>query len=291
MGSIDKIVIISGLSGSGKSVALRAFEDIGYFCIDNMPISLLPKFLDLPTPASFQGLKIALVMDIRLMGWEENYREIIDSLRERGIKLFIVFLDSSDEVLINRFKMTRRHHPLNHLGSLPEVITKERQRMAAISESADLVIDTSNFTVHNLSYSIRQRFADDAPLGQFNIIIYSFGFGLGVPRDADLVLDVRFLPNPFFQKKLKDLTGNDLPVVNYIMESEETRKFLSLLYPLLDYLGEKYQEGRTFLVIAVGCTGGRHRSVCIANEMQKYLAKREYLVDIIHRDLDISNFD
>jgi UPF0042 nucleotide-binding protein len=291
MGSIDKIVIISGLSGSGKSVALRAFEDIGYFCIDNMPISLLPNFLDLPTPASFQGLKIALVMDIRLMGWEENYQEIIDSLRERGIKLFIVFLDSSDEVLINRFKMTRRHHPLKHLGSLPEVITKERQRMAAISESADLVIDTSNFTVHNLSYSIRQRFADYAPLGQFNIIIYSFGFGLGVPRDADLVLDVRFLPNPFFQKKLKDLTGNDLPVINYIMESEETRKFLSRLYPLIDYLGEKYQEGRTFLVIAIGCTGGRHRSVCIANEMRKYLAKRDYLVDVIHRDLDISDFD
>ena len=163
--------------------------------------------------------------------------------------------------------------------------------MAAIYESADLVIDTSNFTVHNLSYSIRQRFAADAPLGKFNIIIYSFGFGLGVPRDADLVLDVRFLPNPFFQKKLKDLTGNDLPVVNYIMESEETQKFLSLLYPLLDYLGEKYQEGRTFLVIAVGCTGGRHRSVCIANETQKYLAERGYLVDVIHRDLDISEFD
>ncbi len=280
-----KIVIITGLSGSGKSVVLRAMEDIGYYCIDNMPILLLPDLLELEAMESTFKSNVALVMDVRMIGFDDDHEAVLRKLREKGFSPFVIFLEAANEVVIKRYKMTRREHPLTGLGDLADAIKAERKKLAGIRTNADMVIDTSTYDIHKLAHIIRKLFSDDGVTESFNVVVKSFGFGLGLPGDADIVIDVRFLPNPFFDDKLRDMTGVDRPVADFILEKEQAKDLLSYLLPFVEFLLTRFQEGRTYLNIAIGCTGGRHRSVCIANVLHNHLKAQNYNSQVFHRDL------
>jgi RNase adapter protein RapZ len=280
-----RIVILTGLSGSGKSTASRALEDMGFFCVDNLPIALLPKLLDLSSASVGEYSKIALVMDLREKDFIRTYREVFSRLGAEGYQLEILFLEAADEVLVRRYSQTRRTHPLAEGQGLVEGIRKEREVLAELRSMATLVVDTSTYNVHQLEAAIREVFGQ-RPLGRRMALTFlSFGYTHGIPQESDLVIDVRFLPNPYFAEELKDLPGSDPRIHDFLMGFQETRDFLSRLQNMLSFLLPLYErEGKAYLTVAIGCTGGQHRSVAVAEKM-KSLIQDQFPVRIRHRDL------
>jgi len=281
-----KIVIITGLSGSGKSTAMRALEDLGFFCVDNLPPVLLPKFIELCKASSGEISKIAMVMDVRERTFLKEYPDIFRELKKKGQKIKILFLESSEEVLVRRFKETRRQHPLAGKGSVLEGIKRERNKLSDLRILASEIVDTSSLTVHQLRKIVTQLFSSIADRRRMTVTLTSFGYKFGIPHDADLVMDVRFLPNPFFVSELQNFTGNDERVYNYVMKGKTVGSFQKKFIALINFLIPHYEkEGKTYLTIGVGCTGGQHRSVAVINSLEKLLSKKRYLVRVIHRDL------
>jgi RNase adapter protein RapZ len=280
------VVIITGLSGSGKSTALKALEDIGYFCIDNLPIHLVPKFLQLRAQITQEDVKVAFGMDVRTKGFVKNYLNFFPRLQKLGYQLHILFLEAGDEILIRRFSQTRRQHPLAEGESIVQAIQNERKQLDSLRHHATRIIDTSTMTVHNLRLLIMEEYSQFPLSRRLNLHVISFGFKYGLPPEADIIMDVRFLPNPFFIKDLKELNGLEAPVQDFVLGREETQEFLSRFFPLLDYLIPNYQkEGKTHLTIAVGCSGGHHRSVVIANSLKEHLQSFELPLSLEHRDI------
>jgi len=281
-----RVVIITGLSGSGKSTVLKAMEDIGFFCVDNLPIVLLPKFLEIRSDAASEISKIALVMDLRERTFIEKYVQVISRLKRKGYRIEILFLEASDEVLLQRFSVTRRSHPLSEDRTIPESIQLERETLNSLKDMASDVIDTSLSNVHQLKDIIYQRYHTALEGKRITINLISFGYKYGLPHDADIVMDVRFIPNPYFVKDLKEYDGNDPQVEEYVLQWKETQEFLEELYRLSSLLTPLYEkEGKAYLNIAMGCTGGRHRSVVIANQLKKHFSERGFRININHRDI------
>lgn len=282
-----RVVIITGLSGSGKSTAIKALEDIGFFCVDNLPVILLPKFLELRLQTPGEITKIAFVMDVREKGFLKEYPQIFKEVKKEGFQMETIFLDCSDEILLRRFSETRRAHPMAEGKSVIEGIKLERESLLHIKSKADKVIDTSNYNVHQLKNAIYEYFSEVSSLKKMTINLLSFGFKYGLPYDADLTMDVRFLPNPYFVEELKNLTGENKKVSNYVLQRSETKKFIRKFYNLIHFLIPLYEkEGRVYLTIAIGCTGGKHRSVAIINELAKTFNKNKYIITIRHRDIE-----
>jgi|UniRef100_A0A7C3SNX3 UPF0042 nucleotide-binding protein len=283
------LYIITGLSGGGKSQTLRILEDLGFFCVDNIPPKLVPTLIELCFSTDGKISRVALVIDIRSENFLEDFREMIDNIKKLNIYYEILFLEADDEVIVRRYNETRRRHPLDKEGrGILESIKLERQRLSEIKEMATYIIDTSGMSTKNLKDKILEIVSKDISNVRlrFMVEITSFGFKYGVPIDAHLVFDVRFLPNPFYILELRPLSGEDERVRNYVLETKEAKEFLDYLKELLDFLIPLYQEeGRTNLNIAIGCTGGRHRAVVIANEIGNYLSEK-YNVKIFHRDID-----
>ena len=281
-----QVIIITGLSGSGKSTAAKTLEDVGFFCVDNIPIDLLPKLLEITDSGGGELDRLALVIDLRQRDFFPRYDSILGALELGGTPMQILFLDARDEVIVRRYSETRRQHPLASQGNVLDGIAKERRELSRIKEKADWVIDTSDMTVHQLRDEIRKVFGSPAN-GTLRIVVNSFGYGRGVPVDSDLVLDVRFLPNPHFVAELKDQEGRDPAVRDWIESHKITRDFLKKLEDLLIFLLPLYiKEGKQYLTLSVGCTGGRHRSVAVAEHLGEYLRAVGYTtVEVRHREL------
>jgi RNase adapter protein RapZ len=281
-----RLVVITGLSGSGKSTALKAFEDIGFFCIDNLPAILLPRFLELQDQISREVIKIALVMDLRGKDFLTKFPKIFQETKRKGYRIEVLFLEADEEVLIRRFSQTRRHHPLGDHRMLSSTIRLERKKMAPIKRLATFCLETSQLNVHQLREEILRLFSKVARPVKMTMNLISFGYKYGLPQEADIVMDVRFLPNPFFVPELKELDGNQKPVIDYIMKWKETKVFIKDFFTLISFLIPQYQkEGKSHLTIAVGCTGGKHRSVTIINMLSEFLKKQKLLINIRHRDI------
>jgi len=281
-----RIAIITGLSGSGKSTALRALEDIGFFCVDNLPVTLLPKLLEMQSGTASEISKIALVMDIRGKQFLEKHVEIISGLKAEGYNIEILFLEASDDSLLHRFSETRRIHPLSEKRTVPDSIKLERDKLSDLKQMADNVIDTSLYNVHELKDLIQRYYLSPSSGKRLVINLTSFGYRYGLPPDADIVLDVRFLPNPYFIKNLSDLDGNDKEVEDYVLGWDESKQFINVLFNMVAFLTPLYEkEGKTYLNIGIGCTGGRHRSVVIINQLSRYFTDRDYQVNLSHRDI------
>lgn len=282
-----KFVIITGLSGAGKTLAMRVFEDHGYFCVDNLPPALIPTFIELCRQSIKKINKIALVIDIRGGGFFDKLFESLNELSKAGHNYEILFLEASDEVLIKRYKESRRRHPLAFEGRIVEGIKSEREKMSKLREVADYIIDTSLTTPAELKEEIVIRFIEQEKEDPFLINIVSFGFKQGIPLDADLVFDVRFLPNPYYIDELRPYTGEDPEVKEFVMKWPESQQFLDKLIDMIQYLIPYYiREGKTQLIIGIGCTGGRHRSVALADEIAARLKIDRCRVIIDHRDID-----
>jgi UPF0042 nucleotide-binding protein len=302
-----RVILISGLSGSGKTTAIKALEDIGFYCVDNLPILLLPKFIELCEQSGGKISKVAVVEDIR--GTEsyppyrqqndgqggkdflEDSRRIIQDLRTEGYPIEILFLDSSDPVLMRRFSETRRQHPLAVGGSIGEGIRLERERLQGIRDMANQVIDTSHFNVHQLKDKIQRYAQEGLSSGQMTVTLLSFGYSFGIPYEADLLMDVRFLPNPYFVEELKRLRGDNPQVAAYVLHWEDTKEFLRRVQEFIRFLLPLYErERKTHLTIAVGCTGGRHRSIVIVNQLaemlREELTERGVFLSVRHRDAE-----
>jgi UPF0042 nucleotide-binding protein len=281
------IFIITGLSGSGKSTAVAAFEDAGFYCVDNMPVALLPKFLELPIETSSEISGLAFVMDLRERSLLSSFTDVFDSLRKSGYHFEIIFLEAEENAIVRRFSQTRRHHPLDHGKTLIESIQNEKEQLEALKKAADRVIDTSNYTVHDLKsiiFKIVEKVVKAAPM---RITVMSFGFKYGIPQDSDLLMDVRFLANPYFVQELKGLDGKADAVKKYVLNHDETQQFLRKYHDLIDFLLPLYEkEGKAYLKIAIGCTGGRHRSVVISENIFHHIRKPDRRVEISHRDID-----
>jgi len=271
------------MSGSGKASVLKAFEDLGYYCVDNLPVELIPEFAELAMQ-SREIRRTALVVDVREGAKLEKLPAILKSVR-RLIPTKVVFLEASDTVLVRRFSETRRPHPLGTDAPVKSALKAERRHLSGIRRLADFVIDTSKFNVHELRAHINERFHEQSPGKSILVSCVSFGFRQGVPEDADLVFDVRFLPNPHFVPEFRPLTGRHPRVAKYIRSFPQTREFISRISDLLVYLLPHYiHEGKSYLTIAFGCTGGQHRSVMIAEEVGKHLRRAGYRVKVTHRD-------
>lgn len=285
-GTTVRIVVITGLAGAGKSTAFRALEDAGFFCIDNLPAILLPKMTELAAHAGSGIQNLAVVIDARDANFLSAAPRLIDEARRAGHQVEVVFLDAKDEVLIRRFSETRRRHPLSPEGSVIDGIARERERLQELKRSADLVIDTSALTVHELRSLLTSRYA---PKGQneLSLTVLSFGYRYGMPPQADLVFDVRFLPNPFFIEELRPFNGTDPRVASYVLEREESQEFLRRILDMSEFLLPRYQrEGKSYVTVALGCTGGKHRSVAMAEALAKRLKEKGIQTGIWHRDKD-----
>jgi UPF0042 nucleotide-binding protein len=283
-----RVVVVTGLSGSGKSTAIKAFEDLDYFCVDNLPVVLLPDFLKLREKSSGDLYHIALGMDIRERSFLESYPRVFNELRQRGTNVEILFLEAADEALQRRFSQTRRKHPLMGDGTVLDRIRAERERLEHLKEMATRVIDTSNLNVHELKRMISRLYTIYPEEDTLHVNVLSFGFKYGVPMEADIVIDVRFLPNPFFIKELRDLNGTQEPVIRFVMQQGQTQTFLDKFTELINYLLPRYrEEGKNYLTIAVGCTGGKHRSVVITEQLKVQLAGLGYPVTAGHRDVEV----
>jgi UPF0042 nucleotide-binding protein len=284
---IQDFVVITGFSGAGKSQAMATFEDAGYFCVDNLPPEMIGSLADL---FGHEGSKVehaAVASDTRGGEYFENLVRVLEDLERNGVPYRLLFLDASDPVLINRFKETRRRHPLANGGSVETAISSEREVLAALKERADVSIDTSDLSAARLRKVVADKMLPHGKIGRLAVTFLTFGFKHGTPRDADLTFDVRFLPNPHYESDLRDLTGLDDAVVEYVESSDGILEFYDHLTPLLDYLLPKYeQEGKSHLTVGIGCTGGRHRSVVIAEHLARvYAARGDLLVDVVHRDV------
>ena len=285
-----KLVIVTGMSGAGKTIALKMLEDIGFYCVDNLPISLVDKFVQLVSEGTSIE-KAALGLDIRSGEELGNLDEILENWRRSNVDVQVLFLDANDAVLIKRYKETRRTHPLAGAGRLENGIEKEREKLAFLKREADYIIDTSMLLTRELRKELEKIFLQDARYKIMYVTVLSFGFKYGIPEDADLVFDVRFLPNPYYDEHLRPLTGQVQAVRDYVMQGGTADAFLKKLYDMIDFLLPNYiNEGKNQLVIAVGCTGGKHRSVTIARALYEHLeAAGEYGIRIDHRDIDKDN--
>ena len=288
MKKIDAI-IVTGLSGSGKSTVIDALEDAGYFCVNNMPVLLLPKFLELRSGSASEVRKLAFGMDLREKEFIEKHDEVYKLLLEQGYDLRVIFLEASEDVLLKRFSQTRRRHPVFHEGGLLESIRAEKEQLQTLKGFADRIIDTSNFTVHQLR-DVMVQYADHGiKLKNMRISILSFGFKYGIPIEADLMLDVRFIPNPYFVPELKKLSGIDERVQQFVKKWPETSVFFNKYFSFLEYVIPLYEkEGKSYLTIAVGCTGGRHRSVTIAEDIYSRLKSMDMACTLSHRDIELA---
>jgi UPF0042 nucleotide-binding protein len=283
-----KIIVITGLSGSGKSTAISAFEDAGFYCVDNMPVALLPKFLELPIESNSEITGLAFVMDLREKSFLYRYSLVFDSLKKKGYQFKILFLEADEESLLKRYSQTRRHHPLSQDKSLLEGIRIEREQLKELKNTANKIIDTSRYTVHDLKSVINNIAQQNKSVAPMRINILSFGFKYGTPHDASLIMDVRFLANPYFVPELKDFNGKSQEIKNYVLNNDEARRFTKKYLDLLDYLIPLYEkEGKAYLTIAVGCTGGRHRSVTIAEALFEHIKKPGRQIMVTHRDIDL----
>lgn len=282
-------VIITGLSGAGKSTALKNFEDLGYFCVDNLPTTLIPKFAEICLQLKYKMKKVALGIDIREGDFLDDLFSSLEELGKMGFSHQILFLEASNSVLVRRYSETRRKHPLDKEGrSILEVIIKERKRLMGIKERADKIIDTTTLTPQEFKQVVFSSFREVPELDTMNVSLVAFGYKYGIPVDADLVIDTRFLPNPHYIEKLKPLTGNNPEVSRFVLKFSVTQKFLRKYSGLLKFLIPYYiREGKSYLTIAVGCTGGRHRSVIVVNELNKFLGKK-YPVKTQYRDIEKS---
>lgn len=283
-----RIVIITGLSGSGKSTAIAAFEDAGYYCVDNMPVALLPKFLELPIESVSDIRGLAFVMDLREKQFLSAYPSVFESLRQKGCRFEILFLEADNRILLQRYSQTRRQHPMaQEKRSLTDSIRAEANELKPLREIADRIIDTSLYNVHKLKELIRGIAEKSDNVSQMRIQILSFGFKYGVPQEADLIMDVRFLPNPYFVPELKDKTGKTKEIQEYIFSRQESTVFLEKYLNLIDYLIPLYEkEGKAYLTLAIGCTGGMHRSVAIAEAVFEHFQCQNRLAGISHRDIE-----
>ena len=281
------IIVITGLSGSGKSHAIRSLEDNGFFCIDNLPVVLIPKFIDLCQGYREEIQKIALGIDLRAGQFFQDWPDVLTEIRETGHHLKVLFFDASDEMLLRRFSETRRPHPLAGGGTIQEGITKERKALEGMRALADIVIDTSDFNVHELKRAMESYYSQILSSRKMTFFLTSFGYKFGIPHDTDMILDVRFLPNPFFISELRGRSGLEPEVRDFVLRREETSTFLDRLCSLLDFTIPQYErEGKSTLTLALGCTGGRHRSVVLVEELKRRLGGGELGIHIIHRDID-----
>ena len=278
-----RFVIVTGMSGAGKSTALKMLEDVGYFCIDNLPLALLPKLVEILRVPSTEFNKVALGIDIR---GGQNFTDLEEMLKDVSYEM--LFLDSGDSVLVKRYKETRRTHPLANEGNIWEGLEKERRVLKPIKKNADYIIDTSLLLTRELKRELQKIFVDIQEYKNLYLTVVSFGFKYGIPNDADLVFDVRFLPNPYYIEELRPKTGNDPEIQEYVMNNGKAEEFLDKLQDMLEFLVPQYiAEGKHQLVIAIGCTGGKHRSVTLANALYHYFEKsNEYGVRIEHRDIE-----
>jgi len=285
---VARLVIITGQSGAGRTLILRAFEDLGYFCVDNLPPALLVRFAELVRKAP-DVLGAAIVIDVRGGNFFQDVDRALDDLREAGQPYSLLFLEAEETVLIHRYKASRRAHPLGSHGSLTEAIRQERERLEALRGRSDLVLDTSTMTPHQARDRIAQLFALEPGGLPFQIRLISFGYKHGIPLDADLVFDVRFLPNPHYEEHLRTQTGQDAEVQDYVLNWPVTQGTLARLSDLLDFLLPLYRhEGKASLAVAIGCTGGRHRSVVVADRLASYLERQGLAVEVEHRDVHTS---
>lgn len=282
-----RFVIVTGMSGAGKSTTLKTLEDIGYFCVDNLPIQLIMRFAEMAYANDNDINNVAIGVDIRSGVYLEQLSECLQALKESQFNYEILFLDSNDDVLIKRYKETRRNHPLARNGRVEDGIRIERQRIAFLRKEADYIIDTTSLLTRELKAELDKIFIENAEYNNFIVSIVSFGFKYGIPRDADLVFDVRFLPNPYYDLELRSLTGNDEAIQNFVMQYDEAKEFMNKISDLLEFLIPNYiKEGKNGLVVAIGCTGGKHRSVTLANGIYKEIQALPYSVKIEHRDID-----
>lgn len=284
-----RFVIVTGMSGAGKSSAMKMLEDVGYFCVDNLPVLLIPKLAELLVVPNAEINKVALGMDIRSSYGPADLGKALDALEKMGITYELLYLDASDDVLIKRYKETRRTHPLAGSGRVDQGLAKERIVLAPLRERADYILDTSRLLIRDLKREINSIFVENKEYKNLYITVLSFGFKYGIPSDADLVFDVRFLPNPYYIEELRPKSGNDREVQEYVMNNEKAEEFLEKLVDMVRFLIPNYvTEGKTQLVIGIGCTGGKHRSVTLANELYHALeqAEGDYGVKIEHRDIE-----
>ena len=286
-----RFIIVTGMSGAGKSTALRTMEDQGYFCVDNLPVLLIEKFAEISRDPHFNYDKVAVGIDIRAGKKLEDLRQVLTNLKDDNFTYEILFLDASDSELVKRFKETRREHPLARGSRVEEGIFEERLRIAFLRECADYIVDTSGLLTRELKREIGKILADDKEYSNMIVSVVSFGYKNGIPRDADLVFDVRFLPNPYYVPNLKHRSGNDPEVRDFVMQTGEGQEFLNRLYNLLEFLVPRYQEneGKHQLVVAIGCTGGRHRSVTMANLLYDMLQQLPYSARVFHRDIGMDS--
>jgi UPF0042 nucleotide-binding protein len=280
----DRFLIITGISGSGKTAVSHFLEDLGYYCVDNLPAKLIPSFVDLWLGRQGEIQRVALVMDMREPGFLTDLPAALDQVKKK-VRPHLIFLDASDETLLKRFSESRRPHPVTRRRSVIEAIRLERRRLAPIKNMADEVFDTSSTNVSQLKELLTRRLVKGRK-PTLQVVVVSFGYKHGVPLDADLIFDTRFLPNPFYVDTLRNRTGKSRQVREYVLRSPETLEFLSRLHGFLDYLLPKFiAEGKSYLTVAIGCTGGRHRSVVLAEELGGYLRKARYDIKVFHRDM------
>ncbi len=281
-----RLVIVTGMSGAGKTQVVRAMEDLGYFCVDNLPPMLIPKFAELCVQSAGRVSKIALVVDIRGGEFFDTLMQVLEDLETQGFIYEILFLEASDETLIRRYKESRRRHPMAPFGRVSEGISRERERLEQIRGRATHIIDTSDLATSQLKEKITALFAGERESDRMTVTVVSFGFKYGIPLDADMVFDVRFLPNPFYVESLRRKSGKEAEVSDYIGKWPITHQFLDKLGSLIDFLVPNYvKEGKGQLIIAVGCTGGLHRSVFVAERIYEGLKKKGYKVGVEHRDI------
>ena len=283
--SIMDFVIVSGLSGAGKSVAIKAFEDIGFYCVDNLPTALIPTFADLLVQSKIE--RVALGIDVRERNFFEGLSDVLDTLQSAGHRVEILFLEASEDILVRRYSETRRRHPLATAGSVPTGIALERERLGELRQRATCILDTSSFNLHELREVVQAMYATKDEKGRLHILVISFGFKFGIPSTTDLLFDVRFLPNPHFDPVLHAYTGRDPRVARYVLEEPIGQTFLTQLQEFLTFLVPLYaKEGKSYLTISLGCTGGKHRSVATAEEIGSHLRRLGYTVACHHRDLE-----
>ena len=279
-----RFLIITGMSGAGKTQVVRTLEDLKYFCIDNLPAALIPKFAELCRQTSESN--VALVADVRGGQFFDKLLQVLDEIKASGQKYELLFLDADDATLVRRYKETRRRHPLGDSETLLDNLAQERELLAPLLEKSTYILDTSELNSAELKNKVKELFSTDSERERMGIVVRSFGFKYGLPLDSDLVLDVRFLPNPFYVEELRAQTGNDQPVIDYICRYQQTFEYLKLEAKRFDFLIPQYiNEGKSQLVISVGCTGGQHRSVFVANKIYEYLSTQGYKVEVSHREL------
>lgn len=281
-----RFVIVTGMSGAGKSTALRMLEDMGFFCVDNLPVILIPKFADITHDDKLDVDNVAIGVDIRSGDALGQLSVCLEEMKKSNYNYEILFLDASEQALVKRYKETRRNHPLSKGGRINEGIEKEREKIEFLKQRADYIVDTSNLLTRELKAELDKIFITGGTYNNIIITVMSFGFKYGIPRDSDLVFDVRFLPNPYYDLNLRPMTGNDKPVSDMVSSGEEYEPFMHKLYDMIDFLLPYYKrEGKNQLVISVGCTGGKHRSVTVANDLHERLQKLPYTVRLFHRDI------